>query len=85
MKTTTQKDKEIIIGYYKTRDNRVVHIDSMHQSNSLYPCHGILIMPGKTVSNPTGWSMTGRYNYTATSSLDLVEYLDPKMYPELYI
>ena len=83
------------LGYYRTRDSsiaRVTKIDSDQGAQSRYVIGGeIEYLPGsgsftQPMTEHRTWTARGfAFQSDETHSLNLVEYLDPQDYPELYI
>ena len=71
-------------GIYRTRNNRIATVSDIENASTWednYPISGAV----KGVPDRKTWTKEGTQFKDFTSAHDLVEYLDPKTYPEEYL
>ena len=71
------------LGYYRTHGQGIARVTSLEEPTyTTYQVRGTIENHSKHVS----WTTEGRYNSSWSGhDLDLIEYLRPELYPELYI
>ena len=73
------------LGFYRTRDHGIIHVHNITDKNEMFPVCGTTANHNNpSVKDLEFWMRSGEYT-TKGSSWCIVEYLDPKLYPEEYI
>ena len=70
------------IGYYRTRDKRIACVTTLEEPTyTAYQVRGTIENHAHHIS----WTIEGQHQRWADHDLDLIEYIRPELFPELYI